>query len=252
MGGDDTSISREHETACVKLGLTGDERDRMADERDRTSELQDKAADARNQRAKARDAAVASGLASAPDRAESARDREEAERDRSHAAADRHASWLDRASSAGDRTLAAVDQLTGAHSRDAGLIELDREIARAKRTGQPYVLAFVDLDGLKATNDSLGHAAGDRRLRQTADAIRANVRSYDLILRLGGDEFMCGLTGLKMKEAVTRFVLVNAALAEALQEPITVGLADLEPDDSLTSISVRADAAMYKERQRRL
>ena len=131
-------------------------------------------------------------------------------------------------------------------------MELEREIARAKRTGQDYVLAFVDLDGLKATNDSLGHAAGDQRLRQTADTIRANIRSYDLIVRLGGDEFMCGLMDLKMEEAVTRFMLVNSELAEARQESITVGLADLKPDDSLTSISIRADEAMYRERKERL
>lgn len=234
-------------------GQTGDERDRMADDRDWTSELQDKAAVARDHRAEARDEAAAdSAVAAALDRAGSARDREEADRDRVHAAADRRASWLDRTSSARERALSAIDQRTGAHSRDVGLIELDREIARAKRTGQPYVLAFVDLDGLKATNDSLGHAAGDQRLRQTADAIRANIRSYDLIVRLGGDEFICGLMDLEMEEAVTRFALVNADLAEARQKPITVGLAVLKPDDSLTSISVRADEAMYRERQQRL
>ena len=51
-------------------------------------------------------------------------------------------------------------------------MELEREIARAKRTTQPFVLAFIDIDGLKATNDSFGHAAGDQLLRLDVDTIR--------------------------------------------------------------------------------
>jgi diguanylate cyclase (GGDEF)-like protein len=232
-----------------------DKRDRMADGRDRTSELHDEVARARDARAEARDTNAQTrttvDVGAALDRAESARDRRGADKDRSHAAADREASWSDRAVSAGERALFAIDRLTAAYSRDTGILEFHREIAKAKRTEQPFVLAFVDLDGLKATNDSLGHAAGDQRLRQTADTIRAKVRSYDLIVRFGGDEFVCGLPDLKMEEAAKRFLLVNVDLAETRQAPITVGLAELTAGDSLESLMARADKALYREREQR-
>ena len=128
-------------------------------------------------------------------------------------------------------------------------MELEREIARAKRTKQPFVLAFVDVDDLKGTNDSLGHAAGDRLLCETADSIRAHLRSYDLIIRFGGDEFLCGLADVTLPEAAKRFSLVNADLAANHQTSVTAGLAELEANDALKDLIARADEAMYKERQ---
>jgi diguanylate cyclase (GGDEF)-like protein len=130
-------------------------------------------------------------------------------------------------------------------------MELQREIARAKRTTQPFALAFIDLDALKTTNDSLGHAAGDERLRKAADTIRAHLRSYDLLVRFGGDEFVCGLLDMTPEGAATRFELVNADLSAAGQAPLSVGIADLRPDDSLASLLARADEALYRKRRLR-
>jgi len=62
---------------------------------------------------------------------------------------------------------------------------LEREIARARRDEQPLVLAFVDVDGLKAINDARGHAGGDRMLLAVANAFRVRLRSHDLIIRYG-------------------------------------------------------------------
>lgn len=76
---------------------------------------------------------------------------------------------------------------------------MERETARAKRTKHPFVLAFVDVDRLKATNDSLGHAAGDHLLRRTVESMRKHLRSYDLIVRFGGDEFVCALVDLSAR-----------------------------------------------------
>lgn len=86
-----------------------------------------------------------------------------------------------------ERVVSCVDELTGAYRRDAGSLELRREMARAKRTKQSFVLAFVDVDDLKGTNDSRGHAAGDRLLRETVNSIRSKFRSYDLIVRFASE-----------------------------------------------------------------
>lgn len=129
------------------------------------------------------------------------------------AADDREAASADRTISARERAAHVIDGLTHAHRREAGLLELEREVVRANRTAQPLTLSFVDVDGLKAMNDSRGHAAGDQLLREIADSIRAHLRPYDLSVRYGGDEFLCALPDMTMAEAAERFALVNAHLA---------------------------------------
>jgi diguanylate cyclase (GGDEF)-like protein len=133
--------------------------------------------------------------------------------------------------------------------REAGIVELERDLARARRTNQPFTLVFVDLIGLKDTNDSLGHAAGDQLLRETSNSIRSRLRSYDVIVRFGGDEFVCGLLDMSLAEAAARFSLVSADLATTQQAALTVGFAELGAGDALRDLIARADDAMYKVRQ---
>ena len=135
--------------------------------------------------------------------------------------------------------------------RAAGFFELEREISRARRSMQPLTLAFVDVDGLKAINDSRGHAAGDRMLREIANVLKRVMRSYDLIVRYGGDEFVCALVGLTLAGATERLANVNAALSGAEPGSVTIGLAELQPDDSLEELIARADSALYRARERR-
>jgi diguanylate cyclase (GGDEF)-like protein len=236
----------------------GHERDRLADDRDETASDHEEAADARDHRADDRDrraaareqfvSAVDPGASS--DRSEALRDRRSAASDRAHAAADRVAASSDRLVSARDRAVSSIDGLTGAHRRDSGTVELEREAARAQRTGQTLVLAFVDVVGLKARNDARGHEAGDRLLRSLVEAMRSNLRSYDLIVRFGGDEFVCGLVDLTLDEAALRFSLVSADLAEVEDASITVGLVELRPDESLHSLIARGDEDLYRQRRR--
>ena len=241
----------------VKPDPAGEDRDRTAEDRDqraeahdRASEVRDGRADARDERAEARERAAAGvDTGAAGDRAGALRDRRGAAGDRTQAADDRESASTDRVLSARDRAAFSIDELTGAHSREAGIVELRREIAKAKRTEQPLTLAFVDVDGLKGRNDSHGHAAGDQLLRETADSIRAHLRSYDLIIRFGGDEFLCALLGLPMTEAAKRFSRVNADLAATHHASVSVGLAALGADDALQDLIARADEAMYSERQ---
>jgi diguanylate cyclase (GGDEF)-like protein len=237
-------------------GIRGD-RDRSAENRDHRAEAHDETSDARDARSNARDeraeareqtAGGVADMGAAADRAGALRDRLEAAGDRTQAADDREAAAADRALSAQEREISSVDELTGAYRRDAGTLELERETARAKRTNRPLVLAFVDVDGLKATNDSLGHAAGDQLLRQVVEACRACFRSYDLIVRYGGDEFVCSLMDLSFGQAAKRFSFIETDLSAAHQASISVGLAELEQDDSLEDLIERADEALYKER----
>ena len=232
------------------------ERDQVANDREQTSEADDKAAEARDDRAEERDdraeerdRAIGRFDAEAgSDRAEALRDRGIAAIDRAHAAADRGAASLNRAVSARERIVSSIDGLTGALRRDSGSVQLNRDAARARRTGQPFLIGYVDVDGLKKTNDAIGHAGGDQLLRQIVDTIRIHLRSYDLVVRFGGDEFVCGLLDMSIDEANQRFSQINAELAESLQSSITVGLAELKPSESLEDLITRADEAMYKER----
>ena len=97
---------------------------------------------------------------------------------------------------------------------------------------------------------SRGHAAGDRMLVAVANTLGAALRSYDLIIRYGGDEFVCTMSGLNMVIARKRFALINTALAKAAEQgSVTVGLAELQPNDSAKDLVARADAALYRERQ---
>ena len=194
---------REASQAAEDRDRTAEDRDRRAEAHDRVSEARDSRADERDGRAEARERA-GDDTGAAADRGGAKRDRRGGASDRIQAADDRIAESADRGFSARERVAFAIDELTGARRREVGLVELGRELARAKRTGQLFALAFVDIDDLKGRNDSLGHAAGDELLRATADAIRAHVRPYDVIVRIGGDEFLCAVTDVPVAEAAKR------------------------------------------------
>jgi diguanylate cyclase (GGDEF)-like protein len=155
---------------------------------------------------------------------------------------------LDRVVSAIERVESSIDGLTGAYRRDAGMLELEHEVTRARRTGDTFVLAFVDVNNLKVRNDTLGHLAGDQLLRKIADTLRANVRSYDLVVRYGGDEFVCGFPALDVNDAAERFARINGDLAATEEASVAFGLAELESDDSLADLITRADSVMYANR----
>jgi diguanylate cyclase (GGDEF)-like protein len=113
------------------------------------------------------------------------------------------------------------------------------------------VVAFFDVDELKTINDSRGHAAGDQMLLQVVQALRSRLRSFDLVIRYGGDEFVCALPGMNMVDARRRLTEINEVLAQAVEPgSVTVGLAEMRNGDSAAELIARADAALYLERRK--
>ena len=236
-------------------------RDATATRRDRAAADRDEVATARDELAAALDAEVerlekmpgSPGLnvllraagdrkRAAASRARAAAQREAARFDREQAASDREQAARDRNAAAAELAMEGFDHLTGALRRRVGLAAIQREMDRARRTGERLVVGFVDVDGLKEVNDTGGHAAGDHLLREIVRAIQRELRSYDLVARYGGDEFVCALTG-DTDGIRARFRQMAAQFAQATAgASVTVGLAEMRPDESLEDLLARADA----------
>jgi diguanylate cyclase (GGDEF)-like protein len=170
---------------------------------------------------------------------------------RSRAADDRRRSADDRSDAAetqagleAELDAARLDALTGALRRDLGTLMLTNEIDRARRADGRFVLAYVDIDDMKGLNDRDGHAAGDEALRSLVSIMRANLRSFDPVVRYGGDEFVCGIGGVGIADAERRFEAIDAALRRELGVGISVGVAALKGDESLDELTARADARL--------
>jgi diguanylate cyclase (GGDEF)-like protein len=143
---------------------------------------------------------------------------------------------------------ALFDALTGVLNRRAFERDLRRELGRATRHGDPFSLVVIDLDGLKAVNDTEGHAAGDARLRALAEALRDSVRREDSAYRLGGDEFTVLLPGATAEQAEA----VMERVAESSPAPFTWGVGSW-PDDGFGADALveAADKRLYERRARR-
>jgi diguanylate cyclase len=149
--------------------------------------------------------------------------------------------------------LALVDDLTGVHNRRSFVLLAEQAIKEAVRARRPVIALFVDVDHLKAINDTHGHSEGDRALRFVADALRAACRESDIVGRLSGDEF-----AILLAEAHERDGLegrVRARVAETAAElglplSVSIGMAICEPGErcELADLFERADRAMYEEK----
>lgn len=107
------------------------------------------------------------------------------------------------------------------------------------------MVAYVDVVGLKAVNDVHGHAAGDRVLQHAVRRIRTHLRPYDLIVRVGGDEFLCVMSGATIQVAHGRFASVQTLLTvDPDPLAIKVGFAALAPHDGAAELIQRADAEL--------
>lgn len=155
--------------------------------------------------------------------------------------------------------LAHHDSLTELPNRTLLNDRLDMAINRAKRNSEKVGLLFIDLDRFKNVNDSLGHAAGDQILRQTAQRLTGVIRTDDTVARLGGDEFVVLLPHVRDERSVAE---VAIKVREELLQPYlledmplhlspSIGIA-IYPDDGDTPSTLikNADAAMYLAKEK--
>ena len=156
------------------------------------------------------------------------------------------------------RELATHDQLTGVPGLMLALDRLEQALRAMNRSGAKVGLLFIDLDGFKQINDTLGHAAGNAVLQSVAKRMSATLRAVDTVARIGGDEFLVLLTGPASEADVS---CVARKLLQAINEPMQYGDAVVNARGSIGATFVdqpgllaedvirAADAAMYEAKR---
>jgi diguanylate cyclase (GGDEF)-like protein len=150
--------------------------------------------------------------------------------------------------------LASIDSLTGLPNRGKMAAVATKALEMAAVTGQPLSLALIDLDRFKALNDQLGHATGDRVLKEFASVVTACLRAGDTLGRWGGEEFLLVLpdttldTGMQLVDVMRQRVSqIELASRGDLRVSISAGLATSGAGaSSLDELLARADVALYK------
>jgi len=152
------------------------------------------------------------------------------------------------------RRLASTDALTGLHNRRELEQRIAEEMSRSRRHGEPLSVVIGDLDHFKQVNDAFGHSIGDEVLRAVGERMRQDLRTEDLAVRWGGEEFLLMLPSTNLDQAVQVADKLRRAIAErpigcnGREVPVTIslGAAELEKDEELEELIRRADDAMYR------
>jgi diguanylate cyclase (GGDEF)-like protein/PAS domain S-box-containing protein len=157
--------------------------------------------------------------------------------------------------------LAYHDALTGLPNRTQLEEQLRVDLVRARRSGEAVALLYFDLDNFKLVNDSLGHAAGDEVLRETARRVSELVRGGDVLARQGGDEFLLLMHCAGPGTAAAAAQLAAERIAGALERPVEISDAEFhigasigvalfpEHADDAEDLLKHADAAMYQAKR---
>lgn len=151
------------------------------------------------------------------------------------------------------RQLSLVDELTGLYNRRGFNFLAGRELRAVHRHGRRGLVLYIDLDGLKRANDTMGHEAGDRLLVRAANALRSVTRDTDVAARLGGDEFAVFMTlgydHPPVHLIVERFLA--AARLSGIKWSVGATATPLERVVTLDDLLMGADEAMYRGRRAR-
>lgn len=158
------------------------------------------------------------------------------------------------------KKLAHYDTLTGAYNRGYGLELLQRQLKLSKRDKSPLLLAYSDLDNLKDINDEFGHDGGDRAMVQVAKLFKSILREVDIIIRMGGDEFLL----IFLDSSLNEIPIIKKRLSKELtrlnqisQKPYKIefstGFSNYDPANpqSMYELIRIADQNMYKEKKRK-
>ena len=156
-------------------------------------------------------------------------------------------------------SLSVTDELTGLYNRRGFDDQLRRTLAAADRYQGQGVMAFIDLDGFKAVNDTFGHQAGDMVLRRVAKLLLGNLRTTDVVARIGGDEFAVLLTpttpddGCQRVAELERLIDETTVTYRSTRIPLraSFGVVPFGPGDKAQALLTRADAAMYQSKRRK-
>lgn len=147
------------------------------------------------------------------------------------------------------RQAADTDSLTGLANRRAVQLSLSSWQRQRSRYGIPATLLLIDLDHFKSVNDQQGHQAGDQLLIQVADVLRRRARDTDLSGRWGGEEFVMLLPHTHAADAIVvaeALRVAVAAIATSQQVSASIGVAELQADETPEAWLARADAALYQ------
>lgn len=153
------------------------------------------------------------------------------------------------------RLEARTDYLTGLANRPEFERAMERAVAAAERHGRPLTVLVMDLDRLKAINDSRGHHAGDVAIRTVGEVLRRIVRASDTCARLGGDEFALAMpdTEAKAAEEVVRRIRASLEAVTTAGEPpleLSIGMAAWQAGLDWPHLFGLADARLYREKAR--
>ena len=159
------------------------------------------------------------------------------------------------------QTMALKDALTGLYNRRGFLTLAEEHMKLARRTGEGFALAFIDLDGMKRINDELGHECGDEAIMATADIMRSTFRASDISARLGGDEFIVLVRGAspvvagRIKKRLQHAAALYNCRPGVVPVAFSVGFAHHDARASgpvtIDRLMKEADRAMYVEKQTR-
>jgi len=141
------------------------------------------------------------------------------------------------------RFAATHDFLTNLLNRSEILATLDREFARGGREGKPTTVVLADIDHFKRVNDTLGHAAGDEVLKEVARRLKLDLRPYDVVGRLGGEEFLIVLPGCSLTAGARRADAIRNLVGK---EPIntTFGTTSATVSMGVTSTCTNRDRSV--------
>ena len=157
------------------------------------------------------------------------------------------------------RNMSVTDELTGAYNLRGLNLHGKQKLLDAKRSRNPLTVLYIDVDGMKDVNDSLGHSVGSELLRDVVTLLHNSFRENDIVSRIGGDEFAVIADSLD-NEIVSAVHRLNKAVADinaSGNRPYTIGISigtvsfDPRTNESLEHLIDRADAAMYKIKKER-